>query len=259
MSIDKAWPLDIYRHSVARGWEKQVPKHLVDAHHSLKANAMGVPKVGCIDVKRYKLKIRLTTMVEIKTSNAVIHDSNENNEASSQQQTGHLSSRDAKSDGSSKSWKVTKEVLSMEIVRRHNAILLSPKKSRRTILLKFFSVRDCVEFSDELLRLNRHFLEPRHIQTTETTMTLANAGRVRPGAAEGNVRDMMIQNIVPSEKLLDPLSVEIQMNDVRSYLMRILNDQSFLGFADKIQKLVEASPDTAQMLQAASMNHSIEK
>ena len=117
---EKAWPLDVYRHSVARGWEKQVPAHLDDTEHHLQANAKGIPRVGCIVVKRYRLKIPLT-MTRAGTPGSGSGGSS------------HLSSlsQETSLESSSSAAKTAVEEVAMEVVRRYDSILLTPRSHGR--------------------------------------------------------------------------------------------------------------------------------
>jgi hypothetical protein len=58
------WPLDVFRYSDARGWEKQVPVHMVadanDDRHAMRPCAIGTPKAGYVFIQCYRLKLSLT-------------------------------------------------------------------------------------------------------------------------------------------------------------------------------------------------------
>ena len=240
---EKAWPLDVYRHSVARGWEKQVPAHLQDTQHHLQANAKGIPRVGCIVVKRYRLKIPLTI-----TRNIGGNIGGENSVSQS-------SSQDNSWDSSSGP-KAALEEVAMEVVRRCDSLLLTPRSRGRCICLKFPSVRECIEFSDELMRLNRA-LRARPM-TASGPVAVQPAGSVAPGVAEKSMQELLQENDGPPEEhadtRTDPMAIELQKNDVKSYIARLLHDKSFLQFAQKLCGFTEADPDIAQMIQACSMS-----
>ena len=138
----------------------------------------------------------------------------------------------------------------MEVVRRNDSILLTSKKRSRSILLKFPSVRECIEFSDELLRLNR----PLQVRPMTAPAPLPE-GAVTPGASQKSMKELLKEEETSTEKevtYLDPLSVELQRNDVNSYLVRLLHDESFIRYTHKIEEMM--SDDTARILQAASTN-----
>lgn len=241
---EKAWPLDVYRHSVARGWEKQVPAHLQDTQHHLQANAKGIPRVGCIVVKRYRLKIPLAMTRNIGGNNT----GGENSVSQSSSQDNSLDSSSAA--------KAASEEVAMEVVRRYDSLLLTPRSRGRCICLKFPSVRECIEFSDELMRLNRS-LRARPMAASGPA-AVAPAGSIAPGVTEKTMKELLQENTGPSEEQAvvhaDPMAIELQKNDMKSYIARLLHDKSFLQFAQKLCGFTEADPDIAQMIQACPVS-----
>ncbi|CAB9500630.1 expressed unknown protein [Seminavis robusta] len=50
------WPLDVFRHTSGRGWEKLVPADSIHTH-TTGPNAVGVPNEGHVTIQRFRLKI----------------------------------------------------------------------------------------------------------------------------------------------------------------------------------------------------------
>lgn len=236
--MEKDWPLSVYRHSVARGWEKQIPIQPSPHAESHQPNATGIPRAGCFVVKRFRLKISLTTKI---TPGTATRKSNSKNAPSSQETS--LDSRASK---------IAEAEAPMEIIRRNDALLFTSKHKR--ILLKFLSARACIEFSDELVRLNRD-LQVRSCMMA-SVLPPVPAGSVTPGASQMRLTEMVqpttqvTPTSVQSAMYSDPLSLQLQKNDMTSYIARLLHDDDFVGLSQKLEQLMEGSPDLAQMLQA---------
>lgn len=215
---EKEYPLDVYRLHSVRGWEKQVPLHSVK-DHNFGPNATGIPKAGCIVIRRFRLKISLLVRNNEMMHNGEIHRS-------------------------------TAEEFLMEVVRRRDCLLLTSKNRIRAIVLKFPSVRDCIDFSDQLLLVNREFFEISPGPAKVPPSTDGTAG-------EKSLREMVLEDESSSEDntnegvVTDPLAMEIQRNEISSLIARSLLDKNFQSFFNKIQDVVEADPALPKILLAA--------
>ena len=109
------WPLDVFRYSDARGWEKQVPVHsnVMEQQHQHEQQqppcAVGTPRPGYVFIRCFRLKLSLMN------GQGKIHT---------------------------------------EVVRRHDCLMFSSNNRLRCVVLKFPSLHDCVEFSTRLVHLN---------------------------------------------------------------------------------------------------------
>lgn len=227
--VEKEWPLDVYRCSTTRGWEKQIPVHVTDEQHNLKPHATGIPKEGCILVKRFRLKISLACRTD---------------GGDDQEEKGARPSQNSRD-------------LSREVIRRNNCLLLTSKKRFRAILLKFPSVRDCLEFSDQLLLLN-HSL-PFLVEPTNKSNASAVIGNASSLAGH---KEMMQGTSLPRQPppaIITPassfhsdnaLSIKLQMNDMFCHIVRLLHDDSVRNYVGQIEQFIHAFPDGKHILQA---------
>jgi hypothetical protein len=170
------WLLDVFRYSDARGWEKQIPVHMMedanDNRHALQPCAIGTPKAGYVFIRCYRLKLSLTD------SQGRIHT---------------------------------------EVVRRHDCLLFSSNNRLRSVVLKFPSLQDCVEFSARLMHLNRSLLVAPVSSTTKKNT------RVTPGLEENPSMGM---------------EQELQRNETISQMARLLYNPEFQLYVDKVEQLV---------------------
>jgi len=110
------------------------------------------------------------------------------------------------------------------VIRRDDKILLVSKRRARALLLQFQSLEDCLEFSDHLLNLNpRPNLEPLSPKNDRTS----------------DQNDEAVLPIVEDEG----------HKEVVSWIIKMLHDESFLNFVDKIENYISASDDGKQILQ----------
>jgi len=220
---EKEWPLEVYRR-VSSGWEKQVPINHEAYQPSLGPNATGCPKAGCIVIKRFRLKIALT---------------------------GQAGEEQEPSTDSTKRQKRESRKGFLEVVRRRDCLLLSSRNRLRAILLKFPSVRDCLEFSDELVLLNRGLcVSPGTSAKTKNGGSKSKAALKELILSDGETLNPQ----GTADVVADPRAVEIQKNEVESHMALLLADKNFQKLTNKIQACMEDNPSLGNLLAATNLH-----
>lgn len=116
-----------------------------------------------------------------------------------------------------KEGETTAKEQNINVIRRHQCVLIDKESgaTRRTIVLKFQSPQDALEFSDCLVALNppKKLLEPKNLGENATT------------------------------------------GEVTSFVARLMNDPDFLDFVYNLEQTLTDSDDGAQMLQALATSN----
>lgn len=113
------------------------------------------------------------------------------------------------------------------VVRRRHYILISSKLRSRSLVFKFKDLKSCLQFSDHLVQLNPN-------QTTTTSMD-------QPSSTLGEDPTM-------TEDHAYKLTHEQDMQQVLSYVARLLYDGRFATFCQNLESSLMASEDGLPML-----------
>lgn len=113
------------------------------------------------------------------------------------------------------------------VVRRRHYILISSKLRSRSLVFKFKDLKSCLQFSDHLVQLNPN-------QTTTTSMD-------QPSSTLGEGPTM-------TEDHAYKLTHEQDMQQVLSYVARLLYDGRFATFCQNLESSLMASEDGLPML-----------
>lgn len=224
MSIkEKEWPIDVFRRTAQGQWQKQVPITTTEndaGQNYLESAATAIPKKDCIVIKRFRLRISL-----VRRKNNPKQPSNSRSPVS---QHGLL-----------------------EVVRRGPCLLLSAKTRLRALVLKFVSIRECLEFSDHLLSLNPS-LNLRAQAAAPVERDEPN-NKSLVGMLGTNENEEHYDDVSTSQAV--SVQLQTQRNDVYSYVVRLLQDKDFRKFVDKVEDTILASSDGAQILLDALQRH----
>ena len=198
----------VYRKTEQHGWQAMQPKNAQGRLVQVRAT----PKEGCVVLHRIQVRIRLTS----SQSNNSLKESDENTRYQSFGNT----NTNSKSSGAN-------DVL---VVRRRHYILISSRLRSRSLVFKFKDLKSCLQFSDQLVQLNPH-------QTIQTTTPSFD----RKGSTSGEIRTMTEQNNKSK------LHYEKDMQQVLSYVGRLLYDDNFATFCNNLESNVMASEDGVHM------------
>jgi hypothetical protein len=105
------------------------------------------------------------------------------------------------------------------VIRRDKCILLVSRRRIRAMVLQFASLQECLEFSDRFVALNPPPPPPPPLNTADTTT-------------------------VPQ-----PAAGLAEQEEVVSHVARLLHDQDFLGFVNKLEDYLANSTDGAKILE----------
>jgi hypothetical protein len=170
---EKEWTCSVYRRTACAGWEQMKALRSTGKAAVIKAS----PRKGCIVLRRIQVRI-------------LLHANTSNKRSSTVEDETHT-----------------------VVVRRENRILVSSSRHRRALVLRFRSVKDCLEFCDRLNELN-----PPVLNST---------------CQEGPRHDN-----------------GILQEDVAVAVGRLLHDPEFSKFAAGLEASIAASEDGALLLNA---------
>ena len=150
------------------------------------------------------------------------------------------------------------------VVRRRNTLLITTRRGRGAIMFRFLSTRDCIDFCDQLVYLNRHLLfrnDDDGVNGNEDVMAVkdvAAGGGKKKSVNEPN--ELRIDEVNSAKRRrLAVLGDRNRMEDVGgsvimqtprqeaivNYLVQLAHSQDFRGFVDEIERGLEYGDDTA--------------
>ena len=183
---------------------------------------IAAPRVGCIEVKKLRLRVHLFTPPNQKG-----HDSWDN--------------------------------VHTTIVRRKDMVLLSPRTGSGAVVLKFESITKCEAFTDRLLELNAEnvWLHEKSKQEEHSRKRRRLEGREDE---LHNGKDSLHEESETAEEKLGELG-DAEITEgfdeqserkalLQSYLIRLLHDKDFLDFVDGIEANLLSTLDCVGILDA---------
>ncbi len=287
---EKKWPIEIFRYSIDGGWElyqqkqtkqdeqeqqqqqqqpqskkggkvassgkttattaKQQNQNNDGSHYTKNSNSdfdddegvTVVPRYGCIEVKKLRLRIHLfKTTAKDNYNNNVRNNKNRKN--------------------------TKKREANTTVVRRRDTILFTNQHTKGAVVLKFRSVAKCMGFSDRLVELNADYIfnqtddklvqrplkRPRKVATNSSSNANYSNRTSSANGANG-------ANVAASSNNDGGCGSGNNNNDndgdaggteaIRSYMVRLLHDEDFLGFVDNVEHSLASAPDTSKILEA---------
>jgi hypothetical protein len=130
----------------------------------------------------------------------------------------------------------------MEVVRRNKCILFTPQSNRHaTIMLQFPTLKDCLEFSDELMLLNQSLYQLEDNHPSRPSAATLDA----PQKSETKKTD----HFAAGKNPVTP-APGLQRNQIYCQIVELVQDESFLAFTAKVEDLIQSAPDGNQILKA---------
>jgi hypothetical protein len=135
----------------------------------------------------------------------------------------------------------------VQLQRRGDAILVRGRGRSRTLLLRFRSEQECLDFSDRLVALNRP-------PPSESIKEPLKSEPTRSGDAfrRNNDRALVATTttaVVATEAEAEE-STDLDVEEVAAYLARLLCDPEFDGLVQGLEACVASHPDLQAMLEA---------
>jgi hypothetical protein len=155
------------------------------------------------------------------------------------------------------------------VVRRRNTLLITTRRGRGAIMFRFLSTRDCVDFCDQLVYLNRHLLfrndddevvrgADEDVMTVKDIAAVSGGGRKTKSVIEPNELRIDEVNSAKRRRLTvlgdhnrrEDVGCGAEMQTPRqeaivNYLVQLAHSQDFCGFVDEIERGLEYGDDTA--------------
>ena len=299
------WPVEIFRYSENKGWElyqqstsSSKKKNSIRSSSTTssftkkiknntkeKSNASNngrnetnddncdddevltvVPRQGCVEVKKLRLRIHLFYRSKMNSNDEVNPQKRKRNTTTTTAATTSATNR---------SPSITYHTT---VTRRRDTILLSSRKGGLgAVVFKFRSIADCMSFSDKLIELNSEFVL-NQTQDKEVQRAVIGGsdssfdGTRRPikrnkvhhsiGGDPNTIEDASTNGdeaVSTGNLVLDSVSnVEAQQQHqsmerieaIQSYVVRLLHDGDFMNFVDHIEKSLVSSPDCKRILEA---------
>lgn len=305
MGVRESWPVLIYRLQSHRGWEvcadaavmppssstnsknklasKMSSSTTVTSSSSsgMEEELTAAPRGGCVEVRKLRLRIRLFEQhvpwdadrqhqspappAAGRSDNGCVDErrkTNNNNSTNNddRQTTQPQQYRGDNDTPGSDGWNDNALV-----VRRRNTLLISTRRGRGAIMFRFLSTRDCIDFCDRLVYLNRHLLfrndDDGVVNGSEVVLAVKDAAG--GGGKKKSVNEpieLRIDEVNSAKRRkLAVLGDLNRMNDVGAgavlqtprqeaivnYLVQLAHSQDFRGFVDEIERGLEYGDDTA--------------
>ena len=284
--IRDRWPVLIYRFQSHRGWEvysdgASEPRRTPPPSSGNAPPAGGdggrggataeeltaAPREGCIEVRKMRLRIRLFQQHvpwdadRPSSSTSARGDGGDDEDGDDGRGDSDVPGSDGWNDNAL-------------LVRRRNTLLVTTRRGRGAVVFRFLSTRDCVDFCDRLVHLNRRVLlaPPRRLRggggggdveddadedADESSRKWAPDGRALPNgavvAADERRRELLIDeaNAAKRRCLAATLGDRDAGNSSRrrecivNYIVQLAHSEEFRGFVDEIERGLECTPDTA--------------
>lgn len=116
------------------------------------------------------------------------------------------------------------------IVRRRNTLLVTTRRGWGALVFQFKSVRDCIDFCDRLVYLNRNLLMPQRLPLATSSFNTRSANE------EVNKNDHLVDNdtnLYKKRKYVNGLDQREQyiaeLNDIKRCKMAMLGDQEVIA------------------------------
>ena len=274
------WPVLIYRFQSHRGWEvyadgaseRRAPPPS-SGNNAPPAGGDGgrggasaeeltaAPREGCIEVRKMRLRIRLFQQ-------HVPWDADRpSSSTSARGDCGDEGRGDSDVPGSD-GWNDN-----ALLVRRRNTLLVTTRRGRGAVVFRFLSTRDCVDFCDRLVHLNRRVLlaPPRRLRDgggggdVDDAVDDADASsrkwapdcRALPNgavvAADERRRELLIDEANGAKRRClaatlgdrDAGDSSHRRECIVNYIVQLAHSEEFRGFVDEIERGLECAPDTA--------------
>ena len=187
-----------------------------------------VPKKGCVEVKKLRLRV-------------------------------HLFVQSTKEDGTEVDVDCV-DYVHTSIIRRRNMILLSPKTGKGAVVLQFKSISESLEFSDRLLELNAECaLDREKTKSEQRPNKMRRLDEEELNRRRGRGEDSLNKESNSEEKdCCEPndgtkSSAEKRSGRkalIQSYIVKLLHDHDFLAFVDGVEENLLSSSDCAGILEA---------
>ncbi len=269
------WPVLIYRFQSHRGWEvysdgaseRRTPPPSFGNNAPPAGGDCGrggataeeltaAPREGCIEVRKMRLRIRLFQQHvpwdadRPSSSTSARGDGGDDEDGDDGRGDSDVPGSDGWNDNAL-------------LVRRRNTLLVTTRRGRGAVVFRFLSTRDCVDFCDRLVHLNRRVL-------------LAPPRRLRGGGGGGDVDDDADEDADASLRKWAPAADErrreLLINEANgakrrclaatlgdrdagdssrrrecivNYIVQLAHSEEFRGFVDEIERGLECTPDTA--------------
>jgi hypothetical protein len=281
--IRERWPVLIYRLQSHRGWEvysddQASERRTPPPARSLSNNGGGghgggtaaaeaeeltaTPREGCIEVRKMRLRIRLFEQ-------HVPWDDRADRTSSSSARAGAVADeddRDARGDADMPGLDGWND--NALVVRRRNTLLVTTRRGMGAVVFRFASTRDCVDFCDRLVYLNRRVLlappPRRKYHVCEIDDEDADASTMRSprgrGRGQGSGSGIIVADERRREHRIDESNSAKRrklaaLGDIRedsrrresivNYIVQLAHSEDFRGFVDEIERGLEYASDTA--------------
>jgi hypothetical protein len=129
----------------------------------------------------------------------------------------------------------------VQLQRRGDAILVRGRGRSRTLLLRFQSEQECLDFSDHLVELNR----PPPSESIKGPLK-GESTRSRDAFRRNNDRALVATTTTAEAEE----SADLDVEEVAAYLARLLCDPEFDGLVQGLEACVALHPDLQAMLEA---------
>lgn len=246
------------------------------------------PREGCIEVRKLRLRIRLfeqhlpwdadrqhqsspapPAVIAGRSNNGCDDNRRKNN------YTNTSNNDDRRTTTQLQQYRVNNDTPGSDgwndnalVVRRRNTLLITTRRGRGAIMFRFLSTRDCIDFCDQLVYLNRHLLfrndddevgrGAEDVMAVKDNAAVSGGGRKTKSVNEPN--ELRIDEVNSAKRRrLAVLGDRNRMEDVGrsvimqtprqeaivNYLVQLAHSQDFRGFVDEIERGLEYGDDTA--------------
>lgn len=132
------------------------------------------------------------------------------------------------------------------VIRRNNCILLVSRKRTRAMMLKFASLKDCLDFSDRFCEINH----PSFADTNKDDLAAKESRHRRtidPSHDHAVAEEYHNDQTAESQ----PTSVRIEdQEQVLSHIVQLVHNPEFMEFVHKLENYIGSCTDGAKLLQA---------
>jgi len=267
------WFVKVFRRTEKRGWE--IYRYSTESERTgTYSEITAAPRKGCVEIKKLRIRINLFHHSGGKIGNGTTTSAKGgqdfNSEKSLQNQKNVNSATTSNGAKSEKNNGSNGAV----VVRRMDTILVSTRRGG-AVVLKFQNEAECLSFSDKLMELNKDYLPysivpdpPRMPTLNDAALTyyqenssvnggaMAQQSNKRKRRTEGayNISTVTRPNdkndsnvqVIDSSDTKESGSVfntDLRRQEIMAYIVRLLHDDSFIGFVNDIEKSLASAPD----------------
>jgi hypothetical protein len=215
------WPVYVYRRTIDRRWQKLRPRNSRGQIVIVKA----APRRDSIVLSSLRIRIRLRS------------DSTSSDQQSDQQQQQEHIQNSTNNNNDKNHGSV--------IVRRRDRILIA--QPTRALVLRFRTLRDCLDFCDRLIELNPVCLD-RSVPSVSTTAASKSASETPLPTATTTPQGSGILTSTTTKNFHNDAS--IQTREILSCVGRLLCDPDFSHLVNRLEEVVMQSEDGRSLLEA---------